>query len=374
MEAYRTNSPTALSCSDKMTQTILGNGLGESLDSLVIKGERLIDKAEDITREIVDECGVFIHIDFFADGYISNFKVIPFKQGRIGIMDSFKYHGKILVNNGLGGWGDADLKKDNVVYYDTFNPEPEVVKSQIKKQVGINKYRGQVLYFNMDRKYVYPLSRIHAVYRDCHNEALASTYKNRILTDGFFGRTMAVTRKLVSDEHMPDEEDDSEDALFRRRGVEKGMSERQEFADTLKGFLGADRAEGVLLVEVDSKHEKLEDAFTLVNLESKINDKLFEYTEKSSLEKIAMRYKNIPLVLITNPDSSMFGTSGEAYTQAEILYQKNVSQERSIVERILSTILSRMRDVEPNKANFIPFSNDNTADNTAGHEGNPSNA
>ncbi len=172
MERLKNNSVTAKMASSIMVQYLIGKGFGES-DNIKIGKDKLIYIATDIATDIVDNKGVFIHVNYNANLEVSDFKVLPFNQCRIGEKDSNDYNGKILVYKDWSG----KVEVNNVKVLNVFNPEKEVLKYQIKKAGSIEKFKGQILYFNMDRKYYYPLSRIDPVSHDCNSEYNASVYK-----------------------------------------------------------------------------------------------------------------------------------------------------------------------------------------------------
>ena len=192
MESYKNNSVTASMASSIMTQYIVGKGFA-GFNNVNLGGENLIDITNDIAESIVNNRGVYVHVNYDANLDISDFKVIPFSYCRLGEKDSKDYNGKILVYK---DWSDK-VEEENISVVDVYNDNKQVIAKQIENAGGIENYKGQILFFNMDRKYFYPLSRINSVYNDCDSEAQASIYKNELLRRGFFGKTLVVTRPLV---------------------------------------------------------------------------------------------------------------------------------------------------------------------------------
>jgi hypothetical protein len=338
-ERFVNNSVTAKMASNIMVQYLLGKGFGEG-DNIVVGGLRLIDIADDLAKDIVDNRGYFIHINYDANFEISNFKVLPFGTCRVGKKDSEDYNGKILVYK---NWSEK-VDKSKVQVFNVFNPNKEIVKYQIGIKdkdtdaeiiAKTKKFKGQILYYNFDNKYYYPLARIDAVQFEADNEFQASLYKNELLRRGFFGKTLVVTRPLINLQNQINENSNSEEVkLFRQL-----ESEREDFKKGLQDFIGAGNIGGVMHLEMDFAGEKLEDAILFKNIESNIDDKLFEYTENSAMQKILMAYNNLPISLVKSPDSAMLGNSGSALKVAKESYWENTNKERNILETQINDLL-----------------------------------
>ena len=299
MERYKNNSITAKMASEIMVQYLIGKGFGE-LDNIKIGGVKLIDLADDIARDLVDNRGVFIHVNYDANFEVAEWSVLPFNNCRVGKKDSSEYNGKILVCN---DWNDIKNNKPRTI--NVFNPAKEIVMYQVgvtDKDTDVTiidklaKYQGQIMYVNMDSQYYYPLSRIDAVSLDCRSEYLAGVYKNEILERGFFGKTLVVTRPLVDNQLILDAQLTQDANLLRQ--MRDAESERENFKKTIQEFVGAGGSGGVLHMEVDFKGESLDDAILFKNIESNINDKLFQFTEDSVMAKILMAYNNLPITLV----------------------------------------------------------------------------
>jgi hypothetical protein len=107
----------------------------------------------------------------------------------------------------------------------------------------------------------------------------------------------------------------------------------------LKDSLGAENTGGVLCLEMDFAGEKLEDAILIKQIESKIDDKLFNYTETSVRDNILMAFNNLPVGLIKTSDTSLFGNSGEAIKEMKQMYWENTSAERTILTDAINKLL-----------------------------------
>lgn len=328
MDRLINNSVTAKSAAAIMVQYLIGKGYGTDNDSLIInkdKNLKLIDFADDVADDLVKQRGVFIHVNWNALYQIADFSVMPFEWCRIGRTDSNEYAGKIAI---CKEW--LKPKRSDIQLIDVFNPRKRVIDAQVEKAGGWENYKGQVLYVNMDTKLLYPLSRIDAVADDCDSEAQAAIYKNRLLRKGFFGNTLVVTRPLVGEGLEPGS-----------KAFMEAESERERFQQAIKNSLGAQNTGGVLCLEMDFAGEKLEDALLVKQIESKIDDKLFNYTETSVRENILVAFNNLPAGLVKTNETSLFGNSGEAIREMKRSYWENTTKERGLLTAILNGLLEK---------------------------------
>lgn len=351
MDRLINNSVTAKSASAIMVQYLIGKGFGSDNDNIIVnkaKRLKLADFTDDVADDLVKQRGVFIHVNWNALYRIADFSVIPFEWCRIGRADSNDYAGKVAV---CRDW--LKPKKCDIELIDVYNPRSKVIDAQVDKAGGWEHYKGQVLYINMDTKLLYPLSRIDAVAEDCDSEAQASIYKNRLLRKGFFGNTLVVTRPLVGD------------------GLEPGSkaqldaeSERERFRQAIRDSLGAENTGGVLCLEMDFAGEKLEDAILIKQIESRIDDKLFTYTESSVRENILVAFNNLPAGLVKTNEASLFGNSGEAIREMKRTYWENTTKERSLMTSIVNQLLEKSQEYPSLKVEPLKLIDDAAPDNT----------
>ena len=348
MDRLINNSVTAKSAAAIMVQYLIGKGYGIENDSLIInkdKNLKLIDFADDAADDLVKQRGIFIHVNWNALYQVSDFSVIPYEWCRIGKTDSNDYAGKIAI---CREW--LKPKKTDIQLIDVFNPRKKVIDAQVEKAGGWEHYKGQVLFVNMDTKLLYPLSRIDSVSEDCDSEAQASVYKNRLLRKGFFGNTLVVTRPLVGEG-------------LDSKALLDAESEREQFQKAIKESLGAENTGGVLCLEMDFAGEKLEDAILIKQIESKIDDKLFDYTETSVRENILIAFNNLPSGLVKTNESSLFGNSGEAIREMKRTYWENTTKERNLLTSVINQLLARSQDYSSLSIEPIKLIEDAAPDN-----------
>jgi len=340
MDRLINNSVTAKSAANIMVQYLLGKGYGTEADNIIVnkqKNIKLIDFADDLADDLVKHRGAFISVGYNAAYEIDSLAVVPYEWCRVGKKDSSDYNGKIAVYK--ESW-DKPKSKD-VTLIDVYNPNPKIIELQVEKAGSWEAYKGQILFVNQDSKLIYPLSRIDSVSNDCDSEAQAAIYKNRLLRKGFFGNTLVVTRPLVDENVMPQFIDDKINPLWTA-----AESERDAFQNAIKESLGAESVGGVLCLEMDFAGEKLDDAILIKQIDSKIDDKLFNYTESSVRENILVAFNNLPAGLLKTSDNAMFGNSGTAIIEMKRTYQESTTKERNLLTNTLNDLVKRMTGSE----------------------------
>lgn len=338
------NSVTAKMASDIMCQYLKGSGYGKVLDDTIINNDTkttLRDFDTHVKNEIVKNRGVFIHVNYEIqeNGTLTqtNPKVLPFDWCRIGKKDSLNYNGKIHVKS---DWRNS---RDEPVTFDVFNDNQTVLKAQIKATGGIEKYKGQVFYYNADIKYHYPLARVDSVIRDCDSEAQSAIYKNQLLRKGFFGKTLIVTRPLV-DDNIP-QEIEYEGKMIPNREYLEEVSEADDVQDNIEKFIGAENAGGCMMVTLDHAGEKLEDAILVKNIEANINPDMFRGVEASVRENILMTHCNLPAGLVKSSEG-LFSTTGDDILEMKKTYWENTKNERDLATAIVNRFTKHIFETE----------------------------
>lgn len=337
VERIVNNSATAKPCAALYRKYIVGKGFSELNDFIVnkAKSKTLRQFLYDIALCSSYQKGVFVHVNYDGNYDISSVDVLPYNDCRVGKKDDKEYNGKILIyDNWTGEQGRVD--KDKIKVFDVFNPSKNIVEEQIKKAGSIQKYKGQILFFNPETT-VYPLAHVDNVMNDADSEHQTSVYKNNSLRKGFFGKKIIVTPPLLDYELNRDISELSEN---QRAEKIKAETERKQFQDNMKSFVGAENIDGMLHLEMEFEGDDIDKIIKVIDIDTNIDDKLFEHTEKSVANNIRKAYSNVPSILIENSESSVFGQSGEMIKQAKLFYQEQTEEDRTNIEQaILKPIL-----------------------------------
>lgn len=338
VERIINNSSTAKSCAGLMQRFCKGRGFEGLNDKKVDRDKTLFDLLGHACRSYSFQNGFWVHVNWNAAFKITSAKIIPYGHARKGKEDDKKYSGKVLVYK---DWSKAKTS-DPIEIIDTFNPNQKVISAQVNSVGGWDKYKGQILFINPD-PYTYPLAHIDSALNDAKSEFNASEYKSTSLESGFFGKTVAVTRPMISQQLSFPDSMLSEGQLKEKR---EEISERDSFRDTLKKFIGAKNASGILHMELDHEGDDLSKEVLFEKIESDIDDKMFEFTESSAAKNIRKAFRNAPKPLVEDADGGLFGNSGEVIRQMKLFFQENTEDDRLTIEKGFNKFMRYFQDFD----------------------------
>lgn len=317
MYQYYLRSGYTKLCVKLYAKFIFGGGLTDkALYKTVINDKR--QKLDQLLRQTILDYGIFKsflwHFNYNALGRIHSIQKVPFEYGRLGIPDDMEYVGKVALWN---NW-DRSFRKNSgnrkIDYLDVFNPDPNVVLAQMETAGGIEKYKGQVLYFNPDGE-DYPYCSFDSVIEDVRSDAGISDFKLSSIENGFL---------VAQAVEYPGTFDTEED--------------RREFDDSLRNLQGPRKA-GSFAVMENPLAKELPIKFNKV--ETQNNDRLFEWTEQSIQDKIRKNYL-IPPDLIGEFKGGALSAQqiGDAYEY----YNAVTQDERLLFEELLTYVFQYWRD------------------------------
>jgi hypothetical protein len=273
--------------------------------------------------------GFYIHCNPTLDRRIKDAHLKPFKTVRFAIPDDRGYSAKMLVYDNWEKDNGKKYDKKKIKTFNVFNLEQKAFIEQIKKAGGIENYKGQIYFQYFDSEFFYPLSNYDEVYLDCDTEAQIALFKNRQIRNGFFKKTVMRVQ--------PGGTDEEKDALV----------------EDARATLGPD-GDGLWIIEDELTEEgELSEstAFKMDQLDSNIDDKLFENWEKGLANNIRKSAKGAPAILLDYEENKLGTTSGEAIVQATNYYNAVTSDDRTAIEQSFEEI-------------FKHFDNPVLADNT----------
>lgn len=353
------NSITAKQCAKLFRQYLTGKGFSEINKKLVNKKKRItfLSFFNKFNRQYSVHNGVAVHVQYrlSANGSEATVEkdrvdVLRFESVRKGKKDDAKYVGKFAVSK-TGNFQKVKAKELTWCY--AYNPDPKVVLEQIKNSGGIDKYPGQIFYFNPDDEDDYPLAHIHPVLNDSDSEMRASVFKNKSLRKGFFGKNILVTTPMVNPDLASTaienlSEQDAADLIHQK-------VERDNFYETAKGFVGVENNEGLMVMELEHEGD-IDKVFKHVEIPTNINDKLFNYTETSVSNNIRKAYNNPPWILLdSSVNKGVFGDSGKMLIEAKKFYHDQTEEDRELIFEAISELVKDLNGIKLNVNNFVPF-------------------
>lgn len=320
------NSSVGGSCLDRYETFIEGDGLRNSEFSEYVcnrKGDTIDDLYRLIAQDMALYHGFALHVNYNMMCEITEVSHVPFQQCRL---EEESEDGKVIYINVHPDWTGKKTRKGRVIRVDKqsikkifcFNPRKEVVLSQIVKAGGIENYKGQILWYSMDGKFVYPIPIYDKVVTNLSIDEGLDNVKYRNVRNNFLVAGMLIHKKGQSIGVDPD------------TGEELGEN-TSNISESLNIFQGDENACALMDVEVQQD----EDIPKFVSFEGNNFDKKYESTETSSTKKIYIAFGQEPWYRILE---GSLGFSSEILTDAYSYYNSYVSKERRAISRELKRI------------------------------------
>lgn len=332
VERIINNSVTAKAAVEKLASFLIGDGfLDSSLNEIVIHSDvngkvTLYKLLSQIAHTAAKQHAAATIIQYDANAKKTGVRHEPYRNCRIGKTDDQDYSGFIYVYNNWDRREGETFNFQKAKKYHSYNPTKSVVLSQFENDG--KSYIGQCALLLLDDEYIYPLAPIDPALEDADTEAQIKSFTNNEVRKGFFGKW------ILHHTHF------------------SNAQEYEAFKATMKKFEGGEGNARILMseAEFDETGEPIKGMnFKLESLQQNINDKLFEYYEKSRANNIRKAIKNIPSILIEQQEASVFGTSGESLAVATDIYNSETKSLRVAISQYLKEVFSN--HIEPILAN-----------------------
>lgn len=323
LSAITSASGTAKLCLNRYAKFIEGFGFKDLKFSEYVVN-RKGDTADSILRYICDDVakygGFALHVNYNVFCQIVEVQFVPFENCRLEEEDENGYVGHILLHpdwTGKKTRGGKAIMVDNknVKKVNVFNPNPDVVRSQVDAVGGIQNYEGQILWMSMDGPMVYPVPIYDSVITEMSTDEGLSNVKNRNVRNNFLVSCMIVAKKGAP-------QVDSEGHEIERQMISP---------EDLKKFQGDTNGNKILLVELEDD----EDEPKVVEFPMKNYDKDFTVTDESTVERIYAQFHQELFYAIR---IGKLGFSGDVMRDAYEYYAGEVTTEQRFIERALDKI------------------------------------
>jgi hypothetical protein len=348
MEILERNSKTAISCSRKLGQYVVGKGFQNPDKNLKSRSGLIIDLNEALSRVVESvrtHRGAFIHINYDAEGNPNYFDVLDYKKCRISKTDHFGYSGLIIYKDWSKKSSMFDLTKEkDIQWFYPYNPKNltaqrvnDVKVLKMKNPTledSVRVFRGQVLFFTLDKTQIYPYSWLsgQAIY-DADSEFRLSLYRNNSIRKGFQDKTMFLLNGFDNDT-------------------------KKDFDKTSKEWLGAENYGSVFTFSTPEFVEDPAKLIVPIQLKSSYDSKKFEFDERAFEDSISKCYLDIPKVLINDREGGVFGSSGNAILEAQKLYSNATAFLRKQIEDLFYDLFK----IEGNE--ILPLVSDKNLDSS----------
>lgn len=317
------SSPTASQCA-WIYESFLGGGgfevdlsnvnLSDNFWEVTSPNDLLFDVCESASRHQ----GAFVCVGYNANYEKDSYQIIPYSLCRLGKKDSEGFSGKILVSP--KGWGKS-LKLKDVDVFDTYNPRPEVIQSQVVAAGGWENYKGQIAFLKLSKKYTYPKSLIESAYTFADVENHLGLYYNSTVKRCFEDLTYIRHRKFPTEEAQ------------------------RQFDENLQKVSGLEHAGSKLVIEDEWDDNKDSPGnFKFETVKNDVKAEKYAHFETSSSNFIRKAFKNIPPQLVDYVAGKLGNTSGEDLLKAQSIYHSLVGRDQEKVERFFAELFRNYKD------------------------------
>jgi len=310
------NSITAKSSAEQLSSYLIGEGFNLGNETVVNRFKDLdrYDVLKSACENASIQKGFYIHVNYTIEGVVDYVDIIPYEKIRSLKKDDLGFDGGYVYKENWAKEKSFSFKKSESKYFYTYNRNIDVINKQRIKDAGNNadiqslksKYRGQLLFVNLEPNTIYPLSFIDPCYNDADTEFRISLLRNKKTRTGFVEANVFIVR--------------DEETLT---------------VDQIKGLYGSENQGNALYVVADTLDpgQKLEDAIHVQTIKSDINKDLFADWVKDIKNNIRNSFCRIPQILVESGDGALFGANADAMGKAHNSYNNSTAKYRKIIEK-----------------------------------------
>lgn len=324
------SSPAGRTCAERRATYIEGNGL----TSQHLADTRCNDAGEtfdDVHSALANDCGfcdgIAIHVNYNIAGEIVSMAHVPFESCRLEEEDDNGIISHIVVHPDWRGkrtrnGRSVKVNVGTIEVFPIFNPDPEIVQSQIIKAGGIEFYKGQILYVTNAGRNRYATPIFDAALTDMSTDEGLCNVNNRNVRNNFLsGGILWVKRGQAA----PDSNDDAEQSI--------GGTKDDDFIDQIEQLQGDTNAckIGVCIGETD------EDKPELISFAPKNFDKEFTVTTNTIVTNI---YAAFNQEMFCRLRMGSIGFSGVLANDIKREYCEQVTKQQRMLSRAYRDILS----------------------------------
>nr|DAS26549.1 MAG TPA: HK97 Family Phage Portal Protein [Caudoviricetes sp.] len=308
-------SCTGKSCLKVYYDFVYGQGFNDdSLQSLVVnrRRETLGKVLKSVSADLTKYNGFVLHVNYNAMCQIVELYHGPFEHYRFEKVDTETGHFSKIAEH--DDWarefeGIKRFRKQDIVFYDLFDPRPEAIRAQVEAAGGWENYRGQILYYSGDGDLVYPVPIYEPELTDMRTEEGLANVTGRNVNNNFLTAGALV-------DVCNESESEAEAELTKK---------------TIREFQGDDKAGQMLYLQVRSKDE----IPVFMSFSGENYDKAFSVTQDNVPNNIG-RVFNQPPILRAQDVGANFGA--DLMVNAYNYYNTKTSGERQTLEETFAEI------------------------------------
>ena len=310
-------SSTGSSCLSRYSSYIEGNGLkSQQMSDFVCNrsGHTVDDLHHLCSSDLAMFGGFYIHVNYNVLGEITGITHVPFENCRLEEEDDHGYVAHIVVSPDWTGRKTRSGKvirpsRNTVDYIDVFNPDPEVVRMQIDRAGGIERYKGQILYVSNQGPNSYAIPIYDAIVTEMSTDNAMGIVRNRNARNNFMPAGMLI---IKDGEFAP--------------GSDEQQEKSRKYANSIKEFQGAPNLGKIAVAVIGTDEDKPE----FIPFKGENYDNAFVNTDAAVIERIYAAFNQEVFYCIR---IGKLGFSGDLVRDAEDYYARFVTKEQRMLSR-----------------------------------------
>lgn len=320
-DEVRNGSFTLKSAVDRITDFIKGQGWEDpNLANLIVNGEGMTanDVLDMIAQDKSPFAGFALHFKYNLNFRIAEITPIEWMYTRLGLPNERGHVDDIKYSTNWERDPSKVLHDPYVIEsYHTFNPDPNVVRTQMENCGGWQNYPGQILYWT-PKPGKYPKSRFDAAFDYAQAQAEIGV------------ASVSGIQNKFSAQH-----------IFRYPGEFPDDKAAEKFKQGMAEFQGAKGTNSTLVVEDPSRGEG--PARPLVeSIQMQNTDKMYEFTSKDARNALRETLAVPAPILGQLPESGMFNQEQirDSYDYMNVM----TSGDRDQIVRVFKKIFTFWKD------------------------------
>ena len=283
-----------------------------------MKGETADDVLEFCARDYAMFGGFALHVNYNALYEVTTVAAVPFEWLRFeAVKDDYEFRRVALHKDWGRRYQSLKLfRKSDIVWFDMYDPDPQVIAAEVEEAGGWDKWNGQILYFSRRGPKSYPLPVYDAALTDMSAEEGLSNLSYRNIRNNYQPAGMFIDHN----------------------NGENSKEQSDERKKELAAFQGDTNAGKMLYCNLDEGEIPPE----FKPFEGNNTDKKFTEATNDVPDRIGAAFCQPPILRAKDVGSN-FGAT--AMKEAYDYYNSQTETERITLERVMREVFSRMAGI-----------------------------
>jgi hypothetical protein len=298
-------SGTAMSCVGLLSKFVRGKGFADTTFYKAKINEYGLTLDKLLRKNSIDYArfsGFAVHVNYNALFKRVSYNYVPWENCRLTPPDDKDHKDMIALYSDWARLKKKNILKENIVFIDVYNPDPEVIAEQVENAGGWSNYKGQIFWYSPEGM-EYPVAPYDAVTEDIITDAGIKNFRKRSVKNRFMASH-----------------------LFLYPGKFEDDTQRDLFVQELTEFQGDEKSNRIMMVDEVDNDNKPE----LIPIESPDADKMFASTTRTAKDSIIECFGQPPILLGVQIAGKL-GTADEI-RDATKFYDDYTADDRIIFE------------------------------------------